>query len=108
MSMKVTYNQNWAKFKKAAFLDEGLLEIATDVDKRAKALAPKATRALVNSGRIDPVSGGYSVKFGSSRVPYARRRHLENKKSPQTIGYLANAGYEILRGNISKYFKGKI
>lgn len=86
----------------------GLLEMATDIHRRAAALAPVDTSALVNSGRVEPVNGGYVVKFGSTRVPYARRRHFENKKNPQTLGYLERAGDAVVRGNVGKYFRGKI
>lgn len=87
-------------------LDAAVLEMATDIDKRAKILAPKDTGALVNSGRIERVRAGfYRIIFGSSRVPYARRRHFENKKTPGSIGYLAKAGDSVSRGNINKYLR---
>lgn len=84
------------------------LEMVTDIHRRAVILAPKLTRALANSGIIEPIAGGFRIKFGNERVPYARRRHFENKKNPQTRGYLAKAGDSVARGDKSKYFKGKI
>lgn len=108
MSVKITLNANWGKVLQPKFLTEGLLEMTTDVHKRATILAPKDSRALVNSGTIDPVTDGFKVTYGSSRVPYARRRHFENKKNPQTLGYLAKAGDSVVRGDTSKYFRGKI
>jgi len=82
--------------------------MATDIDKRAKMLAPKDTSALVNSGRVERVRAGfYRIVFGDSRVPYAKRRHYENFKNPQTLGYLAKAGDSVARGNISKYIRSK-
>ena len=108
MKVKVTMNQNWDSIKKADWLDIGLLEMATDIDRRAKVLAPVETSALRNSGEVSPITNGYKISFGSSRVPYARRRHFENKKNPQTKGYLAKAGDSVARGNIAKYFRSKI
>ena len=89
-------------------LKKGVLEMTLDVQKRSTVLAPKLTRALVNSAIIGTVMNGYKITYGSSRVPYARRRHFENKKNPQTIGYLSKAGESVVRGNIAKYFRGKI
>lgn len=86
----------------------GLLEIMTDIHKRSVGLAPRDTSALVNSGTISQIDSGYKITYGSSRVPYARRRHFENKKNPQTLGYLALAGDAVARGDIAKYFRGKI
>lgn len=87
-------------------IDGAVLEMATDIDKRAKVLAPKDTGALVNSGRIERVNAGfYRIIFGSTRVPYARRRHFENRKTPSSIGYLAKAGDSVSRSNINKYLR---
>ena len=87
-------------------LDQATLEMATDVHKRAVILAPKAKRNLVNSGIIQKLSQAtYQIKFGSSVVPYARRRHFENKKNPQTINYLSNAGDSVKRGGFDKYLR---
>ena len=36
------------------------------------------------------------VKFGDARVPYARRRHFENKKNPHTKYYLQKAGDNVV------------
>lgn len=109
MPVKMTIVPNWEE-KGHKGLQIGLLEMATDIDKRAKILAPKDTRALVNSGIIEPsrLSDTYAVRFGSSKVPYARRRHYENKKNPQTLHYLERAGEAVARGNTAKYFRGKV
>lgn len=108
MSVKITMNANWTKVQQGKWLQGGLLEMTTDIHSRSSVLAPKDTRALVNSGRIDSVNDGYKITYGSSRVPYARRRHFENKKNPQTLGYLAKAGDSVVRGNTSKYWRNKI
>ena len=87
-------------------LETAAAKMATAVHERSAILAPKDTRALVNSGRI--VRSGkatYKVIYGSSKVPYARRRHYENNKNPQTLLYLERAGDSVTRGNIGKYFK---
>lgn len=108
MAVKVTYNRNWQKVVSGKFTQDGLLEMVTDIHRRAVALAPRDTSALANSGRIERVIGGYAVTFGGSRVPYARRRHFENKKNPHTKRYLTRAGDSVTRGDTSKYWRGKI
>lgn len=103
---KVTMKPNWDSTQG---LERGLAEMATDIHRRASILAPKDTRALVNSGKIARMGAmAYKISFGSSVVRYARRRLYENKKNPQTIGYLTKAADSIARSDKSKYFKNKI
>ncbi len=86
--------------------EEALAEMMTDVHRRAVMLAPVDTSNLVNSGQITRVGEQhYKVTFGNAQVPYARRRHFENKKNPQTLGYLAKAGDGVVRGDTKKYFR---
>ena len=106
MPTRVTIKPNWAGNIERS-IKVGLLEMVTDIHRRAADRAPIETGALKNSGKIEPVTNGYKVKFGSSRVPYARRRHYENKKNPKTLGYLALAGESVARGNTAKYFRNK-
>ena len=105
MKTKVTMNANWTKIQTGKWLDLGMLEMSNDIDRRSKALAPIDTSALVNSSKVTKVTNGYKISFGSSRVPYARRRHFENRKNPQTKGYLARGADSVARGNIGKYFR---
>jgi len=87
-------------------LDTIVLQIATDIHRVSGTLAPKATRALVNSGRIRREGQAhYKVIYGGGSVPYARRRHYENKKTPGSLKYLERAGDATGR-NIKRYFKG--
>ena len=104
---KVTMKAGWDS---TAGLERGLAEMATDIDTRAKVLAPKDTRALVNSGRIKRLSAvAYQISFGNDgKVPYARMRHFVNKKNPQTLGYLSRAADSVARSDKGKYFKGKV
>lgn len=95
--------RKWAD-NKAKQLDAGMLEVATDIHREAVILSPKDTRALANSGRIERAGEGhYKVIFGGSRVPYARRRHFENRKTPGSLRYLENPGNRIAR-NLKRYF----
>jgi len=88
-------------------LDLAVLEMATDIHRRSAILAPVDTRALVNSGRIiRRDKGKYSVAYGGGRVKYAKRRHYENKKNPQTLKYLERAGTSVSR-SLNRYI-GKI
>ena len=88
-------------------LDGAVASMVADIHQRANQIAPVETGALVNSGRIiRKGSANYQVKYGSSRVPYARRRHFENKRNPQSLRYLEQAGDSVTRGSLNKYFKG--
>jgi|GEM_PF-2636360 len=107
MSVKVTMKPGWQN-DLIKGTQKALLEMATDIHRRAVINAPIETGALRNSGKVEPVTDGYAIRFGSSRVPYARRRHFENKKNPQTKGYLAKGADSVARGNISKYFRNKV
>lgn len=87
-------------------LDLAVLQMVTDIDRAAKILAPRASGALINSGYIRKNGqGNYSVVFGGGPVPYARRRHFENKKTPSSLRYLQKAGDATSR-NAARYFKG--
>lgn len=90
----------------ASKLDVAVLEAATDIHRSAGLLAPKASRALVNSGIIEKRGEAhYAVIFGGRRVPYARRRHFENRKTPSSLRYLERAGEATAR-NFQRYVKG--
>ncbi len=80
--------------------------MATDIHRVSSMLAPKASRALVNSGRIKREGEAhYKVIFGGGSVPYARRRHYENKKTPSSLRYLERAGDSTGR-NVKRYLRG--
>lgn len=104
---KATMKSGWDSTKG---LEAGLAEMATDIHRRAVILAPVETGALRNSGKVEKSgSQEYTISFGNGgRVPYARRRHYENRKNPQTIGYLAKAADGVARSSKDKYFKGKV
>jgi hypothetical protein len=100
-----SYIKAWTS-KTEGKLDLAVLEIATDIHRVSSILAPKASRALVNSGRIERKGpGNYSVIYGGGAVPYARRRHFENKKTPSSLKYLERAGDAAGR-NIKRYLRG--
>lgn len=73
---------------------------------RARMLAPVLSGDLKMNGRVEKIPNGVSVVFGDSRIPYARRRHFENRKNPATINYLERAGNQtrkegfiVMKGN---------
>lgn len=73
---------------------------------RARMLAPVLSGDLKMNGRVEKISNGVSVVFGDNRIPYARRRHFENRKSPATLNYLERAGdqtrkegFIVMKGN---------
>ena len=110
MAAKVSFKSNWSD-DQIRMIDVGVLEMATDIDRKAKMLAPRDQGNLISSGRIKRNGlGNYSVIFGGSgsgfSVPYAKRRHFENLKSPGTLKYLTRASEAVSRGSIKKYFRG--
>lgn len=103
---KITMKRGWDSTEG---LERGLAEMATDIHSRASILAPKDTRALVNSGKIARIGAmAYKISFGGGAVPYALRRHYENQKNPQTLGYLSRAADSVARSDKSKYFRNKV
>lgn len=73
---------------------------------RARMIAPVLSGDLKMNGRVEKIPNGVSVVFGDSRIPYARRRHFENRKSPATLNYLERAGdqtrkegFIVMKGN---------
>lgn len=85
--------------------DKAVLEMATDIHRVASVLSPKDTRALVSSGRIERNgTAHYSVIFGGGAVPYALRRHFENRKTPGSLLYLKRAGDSTSR-NVRRYVR---
>jgi len=104
--------------KKEKNYDLIALQMATDVDRIAKVTAPKDTRNLVNSGRIDRVAEAvYEVlfggDFGGANVPYARIQELggwtgRNHASFITgKHFLENAGDGVAKQK-KKYLSGKV
>lgn len=87
-------------------LDAASAEMAIDILNRAIMNAPKASGALVRSGKLVKLpQGGYTIQFGDNSVRYAFRRHFENKKNPQTLLYLERAGESVAKGDPQKYFR---
>lgn len=102
-----TLSTSWLE-RKLKQTDRAALMMATDIDQQAKILAPRDMGDLINSGRIEKKNGSYNVTFGGQfggvSVPYAKRRHYENRKNPQTLRYLERAGDNVSKQK-SKYFK---
>ena len=85
-------------------MDKAVLVMATDIHRTASMLAPRDTGNLLSSGRINRKGWAYySISFGGGAIRYARRRHFENRKNPQTLLYLQRAGDNITRGDIKRY-----
>jgi hypothetical protein len=92
----------WAREEEATKMDVAILQLATDIHRLSQIKAPKDTRALVKSGRIERKERAhYTISYNT---PYARRRHFENKKNPQSLNYLKDAGDESVK-HIRKYFR---
>lgn len=87
-------------------LEFALASLSTEIHRIAIMNAPHLNGALQDSGKVERLeSMKYQVRFGDSEVPYALRRHYENKKNPQTLRYLERAAESVFT-DISEYFKG--
>ncbi|NCU40854.1 hypothetical protein EOL73_03805 [Candidatus Saccharibacteria bacterium] len=104
MPVKMTIKANWDGMTEKG-IQAGLLEMATDIQSRSVVIAPIDTGALRNSGKVSPVTDGYKVSFGGSKVPYARRQYFEHKAKSH---WLEKAADGIARGNLSKYWRNKV
>lgn len=91
--MKIGFKKSKAlsKFMEVDWEDEinvWLAKVALAVQNKAKQLAPVDTWTLRRSITTDYSNiQQWYVRVGSP-VPYARRRHFENYKNPQTLRYL--------------------
>lgn len=112
MPVKVTVKSDlstkWLE-KKTLEYQTVALRMATDIHRLATQYAPVDKGHLRASGRIEKGQGsGVKVVFGGSgngySVPYAAKREFENKKNPQTIGYLRRAGDKV-SSEVDKYIK---
>lgn len=89
-------------------LSQGLLAMAVETRNKAVINAPKRTRALANSGRVERVTDQrLRVVFGNQRVPYAYIRHEINRLHPWTIHYLSRAADDVAR-DYARYFRGLV
>jgi hypothetical protein len=105
MPVKAKINKNWSATTLKG-IQLGQLEMVTDVHRRSNMIAPVDTAAMVNSSIIRRLSAFImSITYGSSRVPYARRQFFENRTKSQ---WLTKAAEGVVRGDVSKYFRGKI
>lgn len=86
-------------------LESSTKMMADTILSRSRVLAPEDTGALKADGRVEKIEGGHRVRYGGNAVPYARRRHFENKKNPQTLHYLERAGDSVAKESPKKYIK---
>jgi hypothetical protein len=83
MAVKVTSRiKEWGSGKERQF-QVSLLELATTIHRDAGNLAPRKSGNLISSGRIDPISNGYAVRFGGNGVPYGRIQELGGTIRPK-------------------------
>ena len=87
-------------------LDNAVRQMAHTILSDSRMIAPVLTGALRADGRVNKQgSASYEVEFGDARVPYARRRHFENRKNPQTLYYLERAGDRVAKQGIGGFIK---
>lgn len=90
------------KIEKAR-LQQALKRMGDSINNRASLYAPKLTGALKDNGRVNVFDWSVVVSYGGYAVPYARRRHYENNKNPQTKRYLERAGDSVGREGITRF-----
>ena len=96
-------SRSWLN-KETRVLERAEEAMAGVINTRATIIAPKESGELKSNGRVEKTSDGHhTVIFGDATVPYARRRHFENKKNPQTLHYLKRAGDSVAKENVKKY-----
>lgn len=89
--------------------EQRMLAMAYDIAYKARQKAPVDTgnlkasiRVEINGLDVNVLAGGNS---GGGVVRYARKREFENRKNPQTIGYMRNSFTETFSGDWqTKYF----
>lgn len=109
-AVKVKFKDNSAQFidDENKRLSSATEKMCQSVRQLAQILAPVDTGDLRASGRVEREGEvGHSAVFGgqSVKVPYARRRHYENYKNPQTLRYLERAGDAVVKKGIESYLK---
>lgn len=93
----------WATLEQAN-LDNAIRQMGNTILNDSRILAPVLTGALRADGRLDKEGQGkYAVTYGDTRVPYARLRHFENRKNPQTRYYLQKAGDNVAKQGIQRF-----
>lgn len=105
MKVKVEINSNlnvWTKVTEQN-LDNAARSMADSIKILASAKAPVLTGNLKRNGHIEGNAGRYEVVYGDGLVPYARRRHFENKRHPQTLNYLKDGGDQVSKRGIKVF-----
>lgn len=84
-----------------AVLDAAAQRMAREILGLSQMYAPVLTGALRANGKIETHGlANVSVVYGDTKVPYARRRHYENHKNPQTLLYLQRAGDQVTKKGV--------
>lgn len=84
----------------------GMINLGGAVAKAQKGHAAVESGALVNSIIVqEKNSKTVVVTAGGGKVPYARRRNFENKLHPTTMHYFEHGAEDVLRGDITKFFR---
>lgn len=84
-------------------LDNAAHSMADSINILASAKAPVLTGNLKRNGHIEGQRGKYEVVYGDGLVPYARRRHFENRRHPQTLNYLKDGGNQVTKRGIRAF-----
>lgn len=110
-SLSYTIKDHSAKVlaEEIARVNSALYVMGYTVKNLAVLKAPELTGNLKRSWKVVKDENSIEVIFGNGipakagGVPYARRRHYENNKNPQTKYYLQNAGEETVKKGIEHF-----
>lgn len=102
-TVRFTDNSIKVQREEEARIKEALNRMGEAILNRAQLYAPVDTGALRADGRVRQEPNSVTVTFGGFSVPYARRRHYENRLHPQTLLYLERAGNEVARQGVKSY-----
>ena len=86
-----------------AHIGDALARMGDSILNLAQMYAPVLTGALRADGRVVKEPNSVTVRFGGFSVPYARRRHYENNKHPDTKYYLERAGNQVAKQGVQYY-----
>ncbi len=106
MSLSVKFIDKSSEFIKSQEKDysSATSRMCNSIVQLARILAPVDNGDLRDSGKVVKDSNnGSSAVFGGGKVKYARRRHYENRKNPQTLLYLERAGDAVAKKGIKNY-----
>lgn len=110
MKVQVKFGKKLNKFLNTDWdstINKAMTRVTLMVQNKAKELAPVDTGTLRRSITSDFSRLSQGITVVGSPVPYARRRHFENYKNPQTLLYLER-GYTEQESELKSILKNAL